>query len=70
MGNSRAVEMALEYPNAFVLGLDMVSNSVKRFPPNCQFKIHDLNLGLSKYYNMFDVVRMRSVAGGVSSPFS
>jgi hypothetical protein len=68
MSDSRAVEIALENPDALVLGLDLVSHSVKSFPPNCQFRIHDLNLGLSKYYNMFDVVRMRSVAGGVSSP--
>jgi hypothetical protein len=58
--------MALEFPEAAVLGLDLVPNVIKAVPPNCEFRIHDINHGLSEHYNTFDVVHMRSVAGGVS----
>jgi hypothetical protein len=61
--------MALENPDVLIVGLDLVPNSVRRVPPNCRFITHDLSFGLSKYYNTFDVVHMRSVAGGVSPSF-
>ena len=67
MSYSRAVEVALENPDALVFGLDLVQNAIKKVPSNCQFRTHDLSLGLSKYYNMFDVVHMRNSVGKVSS---
>ena len=63
---TRSTEMALEFPEAAVLGLDLAPNIIKAVPPNCEFRVHDINHGLSEYYNTFDVVHMRSVAGGVS----
>jgi len=64
----RAAEVALENPHVLVLGLDIVPHKIKTVPPNCQFDLQDMNLGLSKYYNMFDVVHMRNVAPTVSTP--
>ena len=58
--------MALEFPQAAVLGLDLVPKVIKAIPPNCEFRIHDINHGLSEYYNTFDIVHMRSVLSGVS----
>lgn len=58
--------MALQHPHVLVLGIDFVLPTVHkaRIPPNCQFSIHDINLGLFKYYNMFDVVHMRNISTG------
>lgn len=58
--------MALEFPEATVLGLDLVPNVIKAIPPTCEFRIHNINHGLSEYYSTFDVVHMRSVSSGVS----
>ena len=62
------MEIALEFPEAAVLGLDLVPNVIKAVPPNCEFRIHNINHGLSDYYSTFDVVHMRSVGSGVSPP--
>jgi ubiquinone/menaquinone biosynthesis C-methylase UbiE len=55
--------MAKAYPEAKVLGVDIASNSLNPalLPPNLRYEIHDINKGLRKYYNKFDVVQVRCV---------
>lgn len=73
--------MALQHPDVQVLGIHGVPLGVdtapekvppRRIPANCQFSEYDINLGLSQYYDKFDVVHMRNISHGVSTlpPFS
>lgn len=61
------MEMAREFPDAEVLGLDIVPNKLDNVPPNCSFATWNLNDGLSQYYGQFNIVHARFVQHGVSS---
>ncbi|PVF94115.1 S-adenosyl-L-methionine-dependent methyltransferase [Serendipita vermifera] len=64
---SWAAEMARRFPHAFVLGVDVAPPPMDTsvFPPNLQFEIDDVNLGLSHFYDQYDVVHVRCVSGGI-----
>lgn len=61
-----AVEMAKEFPDADVVGMDLVNPvNLTEIPPNCRFEIGDAGLDWSRYAGAFDVVHMRSVSTGI-----
>ena len=49
---TRSTEIALEFREAAVLGLDLAPIIIKAVPPNCEFHVHDKNHGLLEYYNI------------------
>ena len=57
--------MAIQYPHASVLGLDLVVPSSTQVPPNVQFEICDINQGLPKYYGSFNVAHARLISTGI-----
>ncbi|KAF8610155.1 S-adenosyl-L-methionine-dependent methyltransferase [Ceratobasidium sp. AG-I] len=61
------ISMALEYPHAEVVGVDLAPNTARHPPPNCRFEMDDFNLGLAHYHGMFDVVHARSCGHGVAN---
>lgn len=65
-GGNWAISMALEFPHAEVVGVDLAPNTTRPPPPNCRFEFDDFNLGMSHYHGMFDVVHARSSANGVA----
>ncbi|KAF8606426.1 S-adenosyl-L-methionine-dependent methyltransferase [Ceratobasidium sp. AG-I] len=66
-GGNWAISMALEFPHAEIVGVDLAPNMSRTPPPNCRFEFDDFNLGLSHYHGMFDVVHARSCSNGVTS---
>jgi hypothetical protein len=58
--------MALEFPHAEVLGIDLEPRLLKEPPSNCSFVRHDIDSGLSQYYGMYDLVHCRFAGHGVS----
>ncbi|PVF94107.1 S-adenosyl-L-methionine-dependent methyltransferase [Serendipita vermifera] len=64
---SWASEMARRFPHALVLGVDLAPppGDTEKFPPNLQFELDDINLGLSHFYDQYDVVHARCVIGGI-----
>jgi len=63
-----ACEMGRAFPEALVVGLDLVSTSFKEPPPsNCRFECDDVNWGLPHYKNCFDVVHARFVCTGLKN---
>jgi SAM-dependent methyltransferase len=65
---TRAAEMAHRFPHASVLGVDLAPPPMDTgaFPRNLQFEIDDINLGLSHFYDQYDVVHARCVSGGIT----
>ncbi|KAG8955163.1 hypothetical protein FRC04_009621 [Tulasnella sp. 424] len=66
----RAIEMAKEFPDAEVQGIDLVLPTVltdpsRRVPSNCSFQIADANCDMDKFEPVFDVVQMRCVEAGI-----
>ncbi|KAG8975921.1 hypothetical protein FRC05_004852 [Tulasnella sp. 425] len=66
----RAIEMAKEFPDAEVQGIDLVLPTVladpsRRVPSNCSFQIADANCDMDKFDSVFDVVQMRCVEAGI-----
>lgn len=66
----RAIEMAKEFPDAEVQGIDLVlptllSDPSRSIPSNCSFKIADANSDMDKFESVFDVVQMRCVEAGI-----
>ncbi|KAF8593600.1 hypothetical protein BDV93DRAFT_612179 [Ceratobasidium sp. AG-I] len=61
------ISMALEYPHAEVVGVDLAPNTTRCPPPNCRFEMDDFNLGLAHYHGMFDVVHARSCGNGATN---
>ncbi|KAL5477022.1 hypothetical protein ACEPAI_3209 [Sanghuangporus weigelae] len=57
-----AVEMALKFPHAKVIGMDLIQSNPSFVPPNCMFVKADATAGLSDYVGQFDIVQCRSVA--------
>ncbi|KAG8716407.1 hypothetical protein FRC11_013390 [Ceratobasidium sp. 423] len=74
-GGNWAISMALEFPHAEVVGVDLAPNTSRPPPPNCRFEFDDVNssmsvlfnLGMSHYHGMFDVIHARSSANGVAN---
>jgi SAM-dependent methyltransferase len=66
---SRAIDMARRFPHASVLGIDLSPHTPNpdTDPPNVQFQVYDINHGMEKFYNQFDVIQMRCVASGIKS---
>ncbi|KAG8953828.1 hypothetical protein FRC04_001458 [Tulasnella sp. 424] len=65
---SWAVDMAKEFPNAEVVGLDIAPvNPSSQPPPNCRFILGDCNTSLddASYENAFDVIQARCIVSGV-----
>ncbi|TDL26101.1 S-adenosyl-L-methionine-dependent methyltransferase [Rickenella mellea] len=60
-----AVGMAMEFPHAQVVGVDLAPSTTWPPPDNCRFEFDDFTLGLSHYYGSFDVVHSRSTANGI-----
>ena len=58
--------MALEFPHARVVAVDLAPSVIDDPPPNCTFELDDINQGLSHFYGQFDVVHMRTIGSGVS----
>ncbi|KLO18675.1 S-adenosyl-L-methionine-dependent methyltransferase [Schizopora paradoxa] len=64
-GGNWASAMALEFPHAQIVGVDLAPTTSRPPPPNCRFEFDDFTLGMQHYYNSFDVVHSRAVANGV-----
>jgi len=61
-----AVQMAQQYPQAQVTGLDIkLSHTQKNLPDNCKLAIYDINHGVGPFANSFDVVHSRAIMAGV-----
>jgi hypothetical protein len=60
--------MAREFPQCDVVGLDLTPApiDIELLPPNCHFEIDDINLGLSHYHGLFDLIHVRCIGSGVS----
>lgn len=66
-----AIEMAKEFCDAEVLGIDLRLPSVladpsQRLPSNCSFQIADANYDMDKFDPVFDVVHQRCVEAGIN----
>lgn len=63
--------MAQKFPNCAVLGIDLAPPPIpaESLPSNCAFEIQDVNLGLERFYNSFDLIQLRLIGGGVRSLF-
>lgn len=58
--------MAAQYPHASVLGLDLAAPPSTEAPlSNVRFEIFDVNQGLSKFYDSFNVVHARLISTGI-----
>ncbi|KAH7107685.1 S-adenosyl-L-methionine-dependent methyltransferase [Auriculariales sp. MPI-PUGE-AT-0066] len=60
-----AAQMAFEFPNATVVGVDTSHSAPLNVPNNCFFESHNISHGLARYYARFDLVHCRCVAGVV-----
>ncbi|PVF94105.1 S-adenosyl-L-methionine-dependent methyltransferase [Serendipita vermifera] len=63
-----AIDMARRFPHVSVLGVDLAPHSpgLEAYPPNVRFEVHDINLGMAKFHNQFDMIQMRCVVGGIN----
>jgi hypothetical protein len=57
--------MALEFPHAEVLGIDLQPGPTKGTPPNCTFLIHDIDKGLAPFHGLYDLIYCRFTNYGV-----
>lgn len=62
--------MARKFPHAAVVGVDVapVPMEPETVPPNCQFEIDDIELGLTHFQNppnQFDLIHARSIIVGL-----
>ncbi|PVF97733.1 S-adenosyl-L-methionine-dependent methyltransferase [Serendipita vermifera] len=58
------IDMALEFPHAEVLGIDIQIRSKEHAPSNCKFQVLDINAGLSQFHGMYDLVHCRYTGQG------
>ncbi|KAG8924777.1 hypothetical protein FRC02_010200 [Tulasnella sp. 418] len=69
-GSGRWVlEMAMEFPHAEVVGLDLAPPTLKginNIPANCRFEVDNVNLPLDHYESTFDLVHVRGVELGIT----
>jgi hypothetical protein len=63
--STRCLDMALEFPHAEVLGIDIQFRSQENVPSNCSFRVHDINDGLSRFHGMYDLLHCRYTGQGV-----
>ncbi|KAG8955737.1 hypothetical protein FRC04_007728 [Tulasnella sp. 424] len=64
-----AIDMALQFPHAEVVGLDLVPPATvaeTAIPPNCRFEVDDANLSFEHYKECFNVVHVRSADQGIN----
>ncbi|KEY74257.1 hypothetical protein S7711_00414 [Stachybotrys chartarum IBT 7711] len=67
-GGDWAVEVAEQYPESEVLGIDVSPHTMPTYsPPNAEFQIDDLNGRFTFQSNHFDVVHSQMMAGGIHS---
>ncbi|KAH8110275.1 S-adenosyl-L-methionine-dependent methyltransferase [Phellopilus nigrolimitatus] len=59
---SWTVEMAMKFPHAKVIGMDLIQSNPGYIPPNCSFVKANATIALEKYACQFDVIQCRSVA--------
>jgi len=60
-----AIDMARQFPQADVLGIDLNEPHVdESTPSNCRFEKHDMNSGMLGYTGRFDVIHARAIASG------
>ncbi|KZT58129.1 S-adenosyl-L-methionine-dependent methyltransferase [Calocera cornea HHB12733] len=60
------IQMAHQYPDAEVIGVDLVLPAGDRpVPDNCRFEADDVTLGMSHYHSVFDFVHCRAISHGV-----
>ncbi|EJU01984.1 S-adenosyl-L-methionine-dependent methyltransferase [Dacryopinax primogenitus] len=60
-----AVEMAVAFPYAQVMGFDLAPHMNRPRPPNCYFEQGDFTQGMGRFAGQFDVVHARSVSQGM-----
>jgi hypothetical protein len=60
--------MARRFPHTFILGIDLVPPPInwENSPSNLHFTINDVNLGMSRFYDQYDFVHVRSIGGGIT----
>ncbi|KAG9017238.1 hypothetical protein FRB90_001256 [Tulasnella sp. 427] len=64
-----AIDMALQFPHAQVIGLDLVPPAKVGemiIPPNCRFEVDDANLTFEHYHQFFRLVHVRSADQGIN----
>jgi hypothetical protein len=61
--------MARQFPHVRVKGVDVIPTPLNddQLPPNVDFEIDDINIGLNHFANRFDIVHMRAVGGGLAN---
>jgi len=59
-----AIDMALRFPEARVLGVDLAPK-MRSVPGNCRLEKHDINAGLEKWDGQFDYVHTRLISSGI-----
>ncbi|KIM31824.1 hypothetical protein M408DRAFT_327242 [Serendipita vermifera MAFF 305830] len=57
------LDVAHQFPQAQVIGLDTAPNLQQTKLPNCKFEIWDINQGLTPFYGQYDIVHMRFIQG-------
>ncbi|KAG9043331.1 hypothetical protein FS837_009740 [Tulasnella sp. UAMH 9824] len=61
------MEMAKQFPDADVIGMDLVvPTPTCPIPPNCRFEQHDLNNGLTNYRNAVNVIHASCIGQGIT----
>ncbi|KAJ4132874.1 hypothetical protein NW754_015687 [Fusarium falciforme] len=60
-----AIEFADEHPSAAVLGIDLSPIQPNFVPPNCRFKVDDVNDDWTFGENHFDFIHIRAMIGCV-----
>lgn len=62
--------MAKRYPHAKVTGVDLAPNVLDQtiIPSNLHFEVDDVNNGLRRFHDKFDVVHARCILGGIYNP--
>ncbi|KIM21381.1 hypothetical protein M408DRAFT_333515 [Serendipita vermifera MAFF 305830] len=63
-----AIEMAREFPEAEVIGVDLAPSPVdaESLPSNCRFEIDNVCLGLGHFRGEFDLVHARVISTGIT----
>ncbi|KIM31825.1 hypothetical protein M408DRAFT_327244 [Serendipita vermifera MAFF 305830] len=57
------LDVANQFPQAQVVGIDITPNLRQTMPPNCKFEIWNINQGLAPFYGQFDIVHLRFIQG-------
>jgi len=60
-----AIEVALRYPHADVVGVDLAPMQTREFPGNCRVEVDDINLGMPHFHGQFDFVHARLISSGI-----